>query len=192
MFKYLLYRAIRTGIILFNNGEAPGLEQCKREINDYNGKAEILWKSSRKFSERRKTCESLLGMTVPSLRYVKVNVHENDIRRFPASIEKELNDIFDRHYDTREKCLLFGRTDDEAYKVQDGYALAVAGLLEKVDVRYASRVHVCLRKIYGRGAPLPLLCSSSVKAMWEVCKGMYYKRQISLVSVMGLMYQRSC
>jgi len=192
MFKYMLYRAIRTGITVFKDGEAPRLEQCKREIAGYNGKASLLWKSSRSFSDRRRTCEYLLGMVVPSMRHVEVRVDNSDLQRFPAALEKELNSIFHRHYSTREKYLLFGRADDEAYKVQDGYAVSVAELLQNVDVRYASRAHLCLRKIYGRGAPLPLLCSSSIEAMWEVCKDQYYKTQISLVSKMQPTLQRRC
>ena len=182
MFKYMLYRTIRTGIIVFKDGEAPRLEQCKREVEGYNGKANLLWKSSRSFSDRRRTCEHLLGMVAPSMRHVEVPVDNSDLQRFPAALEKELNSIFHRHYNTREKYLLFGRTDDEAYKVQDRYALSVAEVLQKVDVRYASRAHLCLRKMYGRGAPLPLLCSSSIEAMWEVCRDQYYKTKISLVS----------
>jgi hypothetical protein len=182
MFKYMLYRTIRTGVTVFNGGEDPGLEECKRQIISYNGNASLLWKSSRSFSERRRTCEHLLGMTAPSLRQLDADICDDDLRRFPASIEKELNAIFERHYNTPEKRLLFGRTDDDAYKVQDGYALSVAALLEKIDARYGLRAQLCLRKIYGRGAPLPLLCKSSIEAMWDVCRDAYYGRQISLVS----------
>jgi len=182
MFKYMLYRAMRTGIFVFNTGEAPHLDQCKREMNNYNAKADLLWKSGGRFSERRRTCENLLGMTAPSLKHLNHVVLEDDLRRFPSSIENELNLIFQRHYDTEEKYMLLGRADNKAYKVQDGYAMEVAKLLEKIDDEYSLRAQLCLRKIYGRGAPLPLLSSASVEAMWEVCKSEYYKRQISLVS----------
>lgn len=189
MFKYMLYRAIRAEIIIFSNREAPEPQQSRREVEEFNGRAELLWKDSAGFSDRQRSCKRLLGMTVPSLKWVKWPVDDEDLRRFPGWIEKELNAIFRKHYNTWEKRLLFGRTEEEAYQVQDEYALSVAELLGKIDVRYESRVHLCLRKMYGRGAPLPMLSECSVEAMWEVCRDMYYTRQVSLVSSTKAEYQ---
>ena len=122
-------------------------------------------------------------MVVPALEQVNRPTPRDDLTRFPASIEKELNAIFHQHYDAPEKYLLFGCTGDEAYDIQDKYALSMVALLRTIDVWYVSKAHLCLRKMYGRGAPLPLLCRSSIEAMWKVCKSSYYRRQISLVSL---------
>ena len=182
MFKFMLYRAIRIGLVIFNDGEAPALATSKQQVEEYNVLADMVWKDSGGFSHRKESCENLLGMIVPGLEQVHRPVPDGDLRQFPASIEKDLNTIFCQHYDTPEKYLLFGRTDDEAYDVQDRYALAVVELLGNIDVRYASKAHLCLRRMCGRGAPLPLLCEFSIKAMWGVCKDSYYRRQISLAS----------
>lgn len=182
----MLHRALLAGVILFNDREAPALGTSKSQVEEYNRLASTIWKDSECFSHRQETCENLLETVIPSLEHVNRPVSEDYLQKFPASIEKDLNTIFHKHYNTPEKHLLFGRTDDEAYDVQDGYALAVVELLGNVDVRYASKAHLCLRKLYGRGAPLPLLCESSIEAMWEVCKHSYYRRQISLVCLSRL------
>jgi hypothetical protein len=192
MFKFMLYRALTTGMVIFNDGGAPLLSSSKEQVEKYNGLASVIWRDSGTFSDRQKRCEGLLGTVVPGLEQVNRRIHDDHLRQFPTSIEKDLNTIFHEHYDTSEKYLLFGRTDDEAYRVQDGYALAVAELLSSLDLRYGSKAHLCLRKMYGRGAPLPLLCESSVEAMWEVCKDSYYKGQISLVSSTCLTSWRPC
>ena len=144
--------------------------------------ASLLWKGTGNFADRQRSCRYLLGTMAPSLERLDDSLKVGEMQRFPAFIEEGLNAIFHRHYETREKYLLFGQTDDEAYGVQEGYALEVAKLLQDVDVQYASRVHLCLGKICGRGAVLLLLCSSSIEAMWEVCKSPYYREQFYLVS----------
>ena len=181
MLKYMLYRALWTGIVLFGDVEAPPLDVCKQEFDDYNRQAGVVWNNSLSFSDRQKSCQHLLAVTVPSLQWIPENVEDDDLRRFPSFIEGPLNAIFKEHYDSKEKWLSFGRTDEKAYNVQDHYALSVVRLLEGVDARCASKAWLCLRGIRGRGAPLPLLCESSISAMWEVCNDSYYKRQITLV-----------
>lgn len=182
MLKYMLYRAICTGIVLFSNIQAPPLEVCEKEFAEYNREARAVWNSSTSFSSRQRACEQLLKTAVPSLQFAPRNVEEDDLRRFPTSIEGQLNAIFKEHYSSKDKWLLFGRTEEKAYDVQDRYALSVAELLGGIDARYASKACLCLRALYGRGAPFPLLCESSISAMWEVCQDSYYKRQIALVS----------
>ena len=182
----MLYRAIRTGITLFSDTEAPPLDVCEKEFAEYDRRATAVWKSSLSFSDRQKSCEQLLEINVPSLQHIRQGVEDEDLRRFPAFIEDRLNAIFETYYSSKDKWLLFGRTDEKAYDVQDGYAFSVVQLLQEIDVRYASKGYLCLRGIYGRGTPLPLLCKSSVSAMWEVCKDSYYKRQIVLVSLCHL------
>ena len=169
-------------MVLFGDVEVPPLEVCEREIDNYNVQARAVWKSPLSFFERQKSCEDLLDRVFPLLRTVQRRVDNNLLRRFPAQIEGQLNAIFHHHYDSKEKRLLFGRTDEEAYKVQYCYASSVVGLLERIDAQYAAKACLCLQGIYGRGAPLPLLCESSIMAMWEVCQDQYYKRQIALVS----------
>jgi hypothetical protein len=182
MLKYMLYRTICTGIILFSDVEAPSLDVCKKEFAEYNGRARAVWNSPKSFFDRQKACDVLLEAVVPSCQYVRRSVEDEDLRRFPTSISGQLNAIFEEHYDSKDKWLLFGRTEEKAYDVQDRYALSVVELLGDIDERYASRAYLCLRGLYGRGAPLPLLCESSISAMWEVCQDSYYKRQITLAS----------
>jgi hypothetical protein len=182
MLKYMLYRVICTGIILFGDVEAPSLDVCEREFDEYNEHARAVWNSSLSFSTRQNACENLVMTSIPSLQHIQQNIEDEDLRRFPPFIESRLNAIFKEHYSSKDKWLLFGRTDEKAYDVQDLYASSVVEFLAGVEARYASKACLCLRAIYGRGAPLPLLCESSISAMWEVCKDSYYKRQITLVS----------
>ena len=181
MLKYMLYQALCMGIVLFSDVEAPPLDVCKQEFDDYNRQAGALWNNSRSFSDRQKSCKRLLEVAVPSLGWIPEKVEDEDLRRFPASLEGPLNAIFKEHYGSKDKWLLFGRTDEKAYDVQDRYALSVVRHLESVDTRYASKAWLSLRGLCGRGAPLPLLCESSISAMWEVCNDSYYKRQVALV-----------
>ena len=183
MFKFMLYRAIHAGAFIFKDGDAPPLANSKLQVEEYNQLASQIWKGSQNFFHRQEGCENLILMVVPAFQQISHPVPRNELMRFPASIEKELNAVFHQYYDTPEKYLLFGSTEDEAYDVQDRYALAVVEVLGTIDVRYASRAHLCLRKMYGRGAPLPLLCRSSIDAMWEVCRSSYYRRQVSLVGL---------
>ena len=81
-----------------------------------------------------------------------------------------------------KKCLLFGCTDEKALEVQDGYGVAVAKALGKIDQRYEARAVVHLQKRYGRGAPLLLLSMALAEAMWEVCSSGFYHLQIRMVS----------
>lgn len=185
----MLYRAVRTGIVLFSDAEAPSLAVCKNEFDEYNEHARAVWNSSLSFSTRQNTCEDLVATSIPSLQYVQQNVEDKDLRRFPPFVEGQLNAIFEEHYSSKDKWLLFGRTEKKGYDLQDLYASSVVELLAGVDAQYASKACLCLRAIYGRGAPLPLLCESSISAMWEVCKDSYYKRQITLVSWFHLTLQ---
>lgn len=181
MFKYLLIRSFRTGIFIFSDEGAPPVDHCKRKVEEYNSAAELLWRSPAKLFNRQQACEGLLSIAAPELKLADTLPPKENHKCFPASIEEELDKIFHQHYDTVDKYFLFGRADDEAYKVQDAYALAVASLLGCLDDRYEARVHLCLRATYGHGAPLPLLSGSSITAMWEVCREQYYQSQISLV-----------
>lgn len=182
MLKYMLYRAISTELVLFSALEAPPLATCEKELIKYNQEAREIWNSSMSFFDRQQACEALLTKAVPSLQHVPRHMEHYDLRRFPTSFEGRLNAIFEEHYTSKDKWLLFGRTDKEAYDVQDRYAISVVEFFSDMDVQYASKACLSLRAIYGRGAPLPLLCESSISAMWEVCQDSYYKRQLTLVS----------
>jgi len=66
--------------------------------------------------------------------------------------------------------------------MEDGYGVAVAKALGKIDQQYEARAVVHLWKRYGRGALLPLVSMALAKAMWEVCSSGFYHLQIRMVS----------
>jgi hypothetical protein len=186
MFLYLLYRAMEDVLIIFNSAPAPSPQVIEDLLRKANVKARPLWSHlGTPFLTRQIQCREILDPVV------RMNLFgDGNPQAVPRSVTGELNTIFRKHYASGNsvhsagltaEVLLIGRTDDRAYEVQDNYAIDVAILLGTVDPKFESRALTRLGKVYGRGS-LPLLCMSSVAAMWELCRSTFYKRQISLVS----------
>jgi hypothetical protein len=179
MFKYVLYRALQTTANVFCNLDPPPLKQCQEIMDKYNRRAESVWKCEEELSERQLDCE-MIRQEVFSGFYDPP--HYSEFRPVPRSIVKVLDKTFRNHYKSQETYLLFGRTDDKALEVQDKYALSIARALGKIDWGCEARAHLYLRKLYGKGAPLPLLTVASASAMWRMCNSHYYRQQIATVS----------
>lgn len=178
MFKYLLYRTVEDVLIVFSAARATPPAQIEDLIDQANAKAEPIWRDQETLLlTKEDQCRDIFAECISLNEAVKGKGHV----AVPASIVDDLDDIFLKHYNSPEKFLLFGRTDDVAYEVQDRYAREVATLLGTVRRRFESRALTRLRKMYGRGS-LPLLSEGSATAMWAVCKSSYYRRQIFLVS----------
>jgi hypothetical protein len=196
MFLYLLYGAMEHVLIIFNDAVAMPVEQIERLLNEANAKARPLWRNeTTPFLTRQTQCKELLDPVVGlNLRAIGV------CQRVPESITDELDRIFRKYYGSSnnpqsrgsaENLLLIGRTDDQAYQVQDEYARDIANILGTVDKTHESRAITQLRSVYGRGS-LPLLCLSSVAGMWTLCQSSFYKRQTSLVSQSRPMRRSPC
>lgn len=181
MFKYVLYRSLQTTTNVFSKSNPPAPAKCREIVDEYNRRAKQVWEcEGREFFERQADCETIQEelfsgfCTLPSY---------TDFQPVPGFVVMELSAIFRRHYTSNRTYLLFGRTDNDALEVQDGYGLSVASVLEKLDWRYEAQAHLYLRKMYGKGAPLPLLTLASASAMWHACSSYYYRQQIAMVSL---------
>lgn len=180
MFKHVLFRAAQTTINIFCLAAAPSPQRCQTLIEEYNQTAKPVWEQEdQELAERQRQCEEIhksffTRSFEPSC--------SDDIVPIPAHIAIKFDNIFRKYYCSSEKYLLFGRMDDDALEVQDNYGLEVATVLSEYKSRYGARAHLSLRKIYGRGAPLPLLSGASATAMWNACSSRYYQQQISTVS----------
>jgi len=180
MFKYVLLRALETTANVFAVSVVPGPDRCEELVEEYNQKAKLIWeREEQDIPERRKECDAIYDQVFPG------SCHPppfRDLAEVPKLIAAELDSAFRQHYDSAENFLLFGRTTGAALETQDGYALTIAGILGAFDQRYAARAHLHLRKLYGRGAPLPLLSFASASGLWQACNSSYYEEQLSTVS----------
>lgn len=180
MFKFVLYRAVETTANIFCSLQAPAVAKCQEAIEDYNRRAKPVWKSrDRGFLDRQQACQVILDDIFS--RFCDLPDIE-DTQPVPTSVVKRLDTLFGQHYRSHEVCLLFGHTGEDALEVQDRYGLSVAELLRQTCPKQEARAHLFLRKMYGRGAPLPILTVRSAAAIWRVCNSHYYQRQISMVS----------
>ena len=181
MFKFVLLRAVQTTVQVFSSADVPNAKCCKEILEDYNRQAKRVWdQKGVDFSVRRRECNAIQAKLLGELdKFPDLP----EVEPVPPKAAAVLDLIFKKHYNSEELCLLFGRTDDKALEVQDGYAVSIAGALRRVDRRYEARANLHLRKRYGRGAPLPLLSMDSVEAMFEVCTSWFYHSQINTVSL---------
>ena len=180
MFKYVLCRALETTANVFSDLNPPTPADCQKIMDEYNRRAKPVWEcEERDFADRRWDCEVIREKLLPrfyaSPRY-------QDFQPVPKPVLRELDLIFRQHYSSCKTYLLFGRTDEKALDVQDKYGLSVARALRGFNSRCEAQAHLYLRKMYGRGAPLPLLGTASASAMWEACSSYYYQSQIVMVS----------
>lgn len=179
MFKYILFRALETTTSVFARLDSPTVGVRREVMLEYNRRAEPVWKSEgQSFVERQRECDKIqeeLFSGFPNLSTF------DDLEPVPESMARKVDRLFREHYRTKD-VLILGRTDDEALGVQEKYALAVAKVLGGFDSRYEARAYIHLGKMYGRGAPLPILGCDSASAIWRACNSYYYHAQIAMVS----------
>ena len=176
MFKYLLYRGMEDILIIFNHSRAVRAEEIRADLLEANQKAELVWKDRTKtLSTRRAECIAILD---PVLRR-NLSAESGEFFPVPLQVASGLDQIFAKHYKP-DSYLLIGKTDENAYTVQDLYADEVGILLGKVRRSYRSRAITRLGKAYGRSS-IPLLSMASVSALWQICQSDYYKGQLLLV-----------
>ena len=177
MFMFLLFRGIQDILVIFNSSPAAPVPEVRDLLNEANAEAAVVWNDEDlPFPARWVACTEILQGVVKQNETFTAGNFEG----VPEATVERLSKIFRRHY-PQEKFLLMGCADEEAYEVQEGYAREVARLLGTKSKSFESRATTRLGKAYGRTA-LPLLCMSSVSALWKVCQSPFYKSQISLVS----------
>jgi hypothetical protein len=180
MFKYLLFWAMQDVLVVFSPAEAVELSKIQKRLKKANDKAAPIWRDvSNGISTRVDECNQILEPVISANRAL---IHQKSFGPIPAGIEHDLDDIYMKFYRGDRGIQLIGRTDDEAYKVQDQYAREVVRLLQAVDSRFASRAVTCLHKAYGRNS-LPLLCNSLVDGLLALCKTDLCKKNLALVSL---------
>lgn len=176
MFRNLLFRAMDDVLWIFNDATADPAQVVQFNLIEANSKAERVWNDANKsFSLRKIECGRIVR-GVLRMNQVPESAVEKAV---PSSIGKGLSRIFDKYYG--ENIYLIGRTTEEAYEVQDRYGEEVVELLGTVGAEYESRAITRVQTVYGVSS-MPLLCKSSVSAMWQLCQSPFYKKQISLVS----------
>jgi len=180
MFKCVLFRALQTTASVFSPSVAPTPERSQELVEKYNLKAKPLWEGENlDLTKRQVECKKLYAGVV-SGSYTPPG--SRDLGVVPPLAAVRLDSVFLHHYGTFERCLLFGRTSNDALEVQEEYALAVVEILRAFNPQHEARAHLHLRKVYGKGAPLPLLSPASADAMWAVCDSHYYREQIAMVN----------
>lgn len=187
MLKYLLYHGIKGILTVFSDSYAEDPSSIQNLLDEANSEAALVWMDRETpFLVRQERCRKILSPVL------KLNKPEGvGFTRPPKSVTDGLSRIFNRVYTASDELLLIGRTDEQAYKAQDEYAVEVGALLEPMGPQYKSRAITTLQRVYGQGS-LPLLCISSVSGIWQLCRSTFYKRQISLVSLFCLTYQQPC
>ena len=187
MLKYLLFHGIKAILTVFNDSHAEDPSRIQNLLDEANSEAALVWLDKEMpFLVRQKRCRSILSPVL------KLNKPEGAaFTRASKSVTDELSRIFSRVYATSDELLLIGRTDEQAYKLQDEYAIKVGALLEPMGPQYKSRAITALQRVYGQGS-LPLLCISSVSGIWQLCRSSFYKRQVSLVRLLCLACQPPC
>jgi hypothetical protein len=178
MFKYLMYRGVEDILMIFNDAKAAPVSDVRKLLKKANAKAAPIWMDREvSFLDRQAKCNEILDPVIRKNSSSMVGSFE----QVPSAVVGGLNNAFKRFYPTFDELLLIGRTDEQAYEAQDGYAVEVAKILGAVNRGYESRAITRLRKAYGR-ASLPLLCISSVSGIWELCRSAFYRKLVYLVS----------
>ena len=173
MFKFLIYRGIYYLRVIFGEGpEEPLTEQSQHLLNEAKQQAQHIWEMrQRRFEERLAGCRDLFEPFVPE------NPPTGTQPTSPT-LWHQLDRIFVEYYGLQGNPLI-GSVEDEAYKTRRRYARKVGSLLGE---GLGFRAVLWLQKIPGCTS-LPLLTESSVSAMWKLCCSTFYKKQLSLVSV---------
>ena len=179
MFMNLLFRGMYDIFAIFNENEEAPASEVQSKLSEANDKAKRVWNDKEKSFLLRKTeCGQIMRGILKSNKDCEDAVSTG----VPQLVGERLSHIFTKHYG-QANLMLIGRTTEEAYTVQDRYASEVVRLLweETKDDRCKSRAVVRLQTVYGASS-MPLLCTSSVSAMWQLCTSSFYKKQLFLVS----------
>lgn len=185
MFAHVIRRGLYDMAAIFSSGNPPPGEEIRHQLDAVNVIAKKVWGDRGKsLSGRMYQCQRFLAPVIEFVHPVRSATYDG----VPMEITGELDGLFTRHYKP-EHYLLIGCADDRAYEIQDRYAQDVADLLGLMDKPYQSRGLVFLGRVYGCTA-IPLLSMSSVSAMWGVCCSSFYKRQLSLVSMVSVYIKR--
>ena len=176
-----MFRGVHDIMRIFNDLEGVDcVDTLQQHIDSANAQAKPIWDDlEAPFSMRLARCQLILDPVVNQI------AEAGSWRRsaVPASIGDRLDQIFHRHYN-QDNLSLIGCADSSAYEVQDGYARDVVSLLRATNTGYAARAMVVLGKVYGSTA-IPLLSISSVSALWNLVNSAFYKKQLSLVSLVS-------
>lgn len=177
MFKHLLYRGIADIVCIFDGADpALSVESLQKRLRDANDELEgILCDPTKPFEVQLRECRGIINPVV------RTAIPEaSGFSGIPREAVERLDEIFSRWYQAKG-LLLIGGTCDESYRIQESYASDIVELLEQINGGYASRALALLGKLYGRTS-MPLLCESSIAALWDTCRSSFYRRQLSLVS----------
>ena len=181
MFSYLLYRGLRDIWSIFNTAGAISPAEILQRLEEANTEAVKVWSDEdRPFVTRLETCKTIID-PVANLILPSTSVTFNPI---PEKVAGGLDTIFAKHYNPGNY-LLIGRTEHEAQEAQRRYAQEVAILLGLEYKPYETRALFYLGRVYGCTS-IPLLSLGSVLAMWDLCRSPFYRRQLSLVSIVSL------
>jgi hypothetical protein len=174
---HVLFRGIEDILVIFNGAPASPVQAIRNLVDDANRKAEPIWKNNDlDFKSRLGECRAILDLAFTEDQRSKPGQH----RPVPSAVAEILDRIFRKHYSSSD-FLLIGRADEDSYRIQDAYAREVGRSIGLINSSYESRAITCLGKAYGKTS-IPLLCMSSVSALWQVCQSSFYKKQLSLVS----------
>ena len=145
MFKYLIFRAIEDVLMIFNDADAVPTAHVQELLEEANSKAAPLWwDEATPFIDRQAACRKILDPIIKMNSAVKVH----EFRKVPCSIVGALDEIFRRFYNKPSVLLLIGRTDEQAYEIQDDYARAIVELLGNVDPAYGCRAIIHQTEIW--------------------------------------------
>ena len=182
MFRHVLFRGITDMANILKSHPALPVATARELISQANDKTEPIWNDQGKpFVTRLAECAAILRPVVRR----NVPKEPGNFISLPQEVVQSLDEVFRKHYKTDEGFLLIGRADEDAYRIQDLYARDVGSALGLIRSSYESRAITQLGKVYG-STSIPLLCDSSVSALWEVCRSSFYKNQLFLVSSMCL------
>lgn len=177
MFKYLLLRGIEDILLIFNDSRAAPVAEMQSVLDQANNLAKPIWNDNNKsYAVRHAECKAILSPVFTVTRFGE----PSGFNSVPQGCVGDLDKIFDFNYGP-SNYLLIGQAAEDAYQVQEDYARQVGNALRPIRHSYETRAVVLLGKLYG-STSIPLLCSSSISALWKVCNLPYYKRQLSLVS----------
>lgn len=185
MFKYLLLRGLQDIFLIFNDSEVKDPPHHREALlKMVNSRAAVIWKNlDISFVDRVRECKLATDPAVS----LETRINGTQIVLISEPIHEELNRIFRAVYNKREKIILIGQTNDEAYQLQDDYACQIVELLMPIGEAFASRAIARLRVAYGRNS-IPLLSMSSVAELWNLCCSIYYRDIIFFVSSLSPTY----
>ena len=178
MFKYLLFRGLEVTFKIFTESKTPLPCDVQPLLESINIQTRAIWDNLDILPAIPEVKCKELSSPLFDLDDPK---DESLLQTMTPEILEVVDKIFSKHYGNKESMLLIGRTDNQAYQVQHQYASEVAKLLGHISSEHKSRAMIYLGPVFGRSS-MPLLCPSSIRWLWRLCRSSYYTKQISLVS----------